>query len=456
MSIMAVLMKSLPNAATSGRPGTSSATSLSGEFTGKNKKIEAELGVQSKETPDTSGSESGPERFGELLASLIASLTNQSPTQKSEPADVPSPTGPDASVPGLGAVEIDASNSFALDLSFSPSAGLQRLQALQASLHSALDEVVADIDGIGQALHDAVVDAIEEAGTTHAHPQIDMSSKLSTSASLSIGQGDINLEADINLNNELQTTTHSVPGESEGVPTIPSPSTGSAMNEPDAGPQVDQVPKVSQGPQQVHANQSNSSSASFAGSASFIQNQSGDERLSVESHLDTTFSNILSTSLENVTRPESVATASSTNNSPQAPVVHEQLVQTIAPLRNRANGTYDMTLELHPGELGAIRVRAVLENGSVRLHLTAEQMATHDLLKNSLAGLRNSLSDAGVNTSELSLNAHADWQSQTNHSDHQQSNAGAQASFSINTQASTDEVPSQDQSTSDTALDVML
>lgn len=422
MSIMAVLMKSLPHAATSGQPGTASATSLSGEFTGKNKKVEVELGVQNEETPDTSGSESGPERFGELLASLIASLTNQSPTQKSEPADVPSPTGHDASVPELGAVEIDVSNSFALDLSFSPSAGLQRLQALRASLHSALDEVVTEIDDLGQAVHDAVVDTIEEAGTTH--PQIAMSSTLSASASLSIEQGNVDLGVDINFDNEVGT-----------------------------GPQVDQVP---QGPQQVQDNQSNNSSESFAGSASFIQNQSGDERLSVESHLDTTFSNILSTRLENVTRPESVATASSINNSPQAPVVHEQLVQTIAPLRSRANGTYDMTLELHPGELGAIRVRAVLQNGSVRLQLTAEHMTTHDLLKNSLAGLRNSLNDAGVNTSELSLNAHANWQSQTNHSDQQQSNAGAQASFSINAQTSIDEIPSQDQSTSDTALDVML
>ncbi len=421
MSIMAVLIKSLPHAATSGQPGTASA-SLSGEFTAKNKKVEAELGVQSEETPDTSGSESGPERFGELLASLIASLTSQSPTQKSAPADIPSPTGPDASVPELAALEIDASNSFALDLSFSSSAGLQRLQALRASLHSALDEVVTEIDDLGQAVHDAVVDAIEEAGTTH--PQIAMSSKLSASASLSIEQGNVDLGVDINFDNEVGT-----------------------------GPQVDQVP---QGPQQVQDNQSNNSSASFAGSAAFVQNQSGDERLSVESHLDTTFSNILSTRLENVTRPESVATASSINNSPQTPVVHEQLVQTIAPLRSRANGTYDMTLELHPGELGAIRVRAVLENGSVRLHLTAEHMATHDLLKNSLAGLRNSLNDAGVNTSELSLNAHTNWQSQAKQSDHQQSNASAQASFSINTQASTDEVPSQDQSTSDTTLDVML
>lgn len=423
MSIMAVLMKSLPHAATSGQPGTASATSLSGEFTGKNKKVEVELGVQNEETPDTSGSESGPERFGELLASLIASLTNQSPTQKSEPADVPSPTGHDASVPELGAVEIDVSNSFALDLSFSPSAGLQRLQALRASLHSALDEVVTEIDDLGQAVHDAVVDTIEEAGTTH--PQIAMSSTLSASASLSIEQGNVDLGVDINFDNEVGT-----------------------------GPQVDQVPQVTQ--QQPQASQENDSSASFSGSVAFVENQGDDERPRVESRVDTTFSNILSTRLENVTRPESVATASSINNSPQAPVVHEQLVQTIAPLRSRANGTYDMTLELHPGELGAIRVRAVLQNGSVRLQLTAEHMATHDLLKNSLAGLRNSLNDAGVNTSELSLNAHANWQSQTNHSDQQQSNAGAQASFSINAQTSIDEIPSQDQSTSDTALDVML
>lgn len=144
-----------------------------------------------------------------------------------------------------------------------------------------------------------------------------------------------------------------------------------------------------------------------------------------------------------------------------APLAHSQLVDAVAPLRHRGDGNYDLTLELHPGELGTVRVRAVLENGTIQLHLQADSPATRDLLQGSLAGLRNALDDVGLNSGQLSVDLQAGWQGTASGS-HQQTSQSENDSLTSssgnglidNSHEALDTSPSQPSSTS--AVDILL
>lgn len=151
------------------------------------------------------------------------------------------------------------------------------------------------------------------------------------------------------------------------------------------------------------------------------------------------------------------ATSAGTPVAP-APSAATQLADAIVPLRVRGDGTYDLTLELHPAELGAVRVRAVFENGTIQLHLQADNLATRNLLQDSLGGLRQALDNVGLNSGQLSVGAQAGWQGPAHGFGRQQDGSGVPVvPFSHAPRTLDDPEPTSSHNpSSTTVLDVLL
>jgi flagellar hook-length control protein FliK len=91
---------------------------------------------------------------------------------------------------------------------------------------------------------------------------------------------------------------------------------------------------------------------------------------------------------------------------PASPV--EQVVKAVAPLRRLADGTHNIVLELHPAELGAVRVELSLDRGIIHLGLRADTEGTGQLLRAALPELRSQLDAAGLTSGRVSVdNGHA-------------------------------------------------
>jgi flagellar hook-length control protein FliK len=88
---------------------------------------------------------------------------------------------------------------------------------------------------------------------------------------------------------------------------------------------------------------------------------------------------------------------------PATPV--EQVVKAVAPLRRLADGTHNVVLELHPAELGAVRVELSLDRGIVHLGLRADVEGTGHLLRAALPELRSQLDAAGLTSGRVSVDA---------------------------------------------------
>ncbi|MFN8034889.1 MAG: flagellar hook-length control protein FliK [Acidimicrobiia bacterium] len=81
----------------------------------------------------------------------------------------------------------------------------------------------------------------------------------------------------------------------------------------------------------------------------------------------------------------------------------EQLVAVVAPLRHRADGSYRVSLELHPRELGQVEVELHVERGVVHVAMHAEHTTTGELLREHLVDLRDRLDRAGVQAGSLNV-----------------------------------------------------
>lgn len=85
--------------------------------------------------------------------------------------------------------------------------------------------------------------------------------------------------------------------------------------------------------------------------------------------------------------------------------VADQIVSAVVPLHGRGDGRHEVTLELRPESLGAIRVELSVEHQTVHLTLHAVEPATAALLDRALPDLRSALADAGLHAGQVGVGA---------------------------------------------------
>jgi hypothetical protein len=85
--------------------------------------------------------------------------------------------------------------------------------------------------------------------------------------------------------------------------------------------------------------------------------------------------------------------------------VPDQIVSAVVPLHGRGDGRHEVTLELRPEHLGAIRVEVSVEAQTVHLTLHAADPATGRLLSAALPELRAALVEAGLTAGHIGVGA---------------------------------------------------
>lgn len=90
---------------------------------------------------------------------------------------------------------------------------------------------------------------------------------------------------------------------------------------------------------------------------------------------------------------------------PQVPVAG-QLASAVAAMQRRGDGEYVASLDLHPAELGRVRVEIEIRAGVVNVQVAAEQAGTRGLLHDQLADLRAALEQGGMDTGQLDVASH--------------------------------------------------
>jgi len=68
-----------------------------------------------------------------------------------------------------------------------------------------------------------------------------------------------------------------------------------------------------------------------------------------------------------------------------------------------SRGEQDATIQLHPKELGSVRIRLQMENGQLHLSIQADKQETGHLLNSKLAELRQSLEGQGIKVGDLAV-----------------------------------------------------
>jgi flagellar hook-length control protein FliK len=89
-----------------------------------------------------------------------------------------------------------------------------------------------------------------------------------------------------------------------------------------------------------------------------------------------------------------------------APVA-EQVLDAVLPLRNHADGDYQVRLELRPAELGRVELSVELRDGVLSVHMHADNAAARDVLQQQLARMRDLLHERGVRTGSLDVGDHS-------------------------------------------------
>jgi hypothetical protein len=85
--------------------------------------------------------------------------------------------------------------------------------------------------------------------------------------------------------------------------------------------------------------------------------------------------------------------------------VADQIVSAVVPLHGRGDGRHEVTLELRPDDLGAIRVEVSVEHQTVHLTLHAADPSTGRLLSAALPELRSALAHAGLTAGHVGVGA---------------------------------------------------
>jgi flagellar hook-length control protein FliK len=86
-----------------------------------------------------------------------------------------------------------------------------------------------------------------------------------------------------------------------------------------------------------------------------------------------------------------------------APQVSHQLAAPVLSLRTAGNGSHQLTIALHPAELGPVNVHVRILGDSMSIQLASTSEGAHDALREALPQLRQELQAAGLPSVDLSL-----------------------------------------------------
>ena len=104
--------------------------------------------------------------------------------------------------------------------------------------------------------------------------------------------------------------------------------------------------------------------------------------------------------------PEVAETGSLVSSPAARTAVAEQLVSVVRPLAG-SNGSHTMTLDLHPADLGRVRLEITVEGAMVHVAVHAERATTSELLHQTMPELRRSLDAAGLTAGRIGLDSEA-------------------------------------------------
>jgi hypothetical protein len=88
--------------------------------------------------------------------------------------------------------------------------------------------------------------------------------------------------------------------------------------------------------------------------------------------------------------------------------VHQQVFAALVPIRGGKSGEHQLTVQLHPAELGPVSIVARFENGELSVTLASGSDAAREALQSALPQLRNDLQQAGFAGVALALDAGGD------------------------------------------------
>lgn len=83
--------------------------------------------------------------------------------------------------------------------------------------------------------------------------------------------------------------------------------------------------------------------------------------------------------------------------------VHQQVYTAVSPLLRGADGSYGIQLNLHPDDLGAVRVNVDVRHGEISIQMHATDPAARDALRNGLSDLRQQLEDQGLRAGSMNV-----------------------------------------------------
>nr|MDP9466651.1 flagellar hook-length control protein FliK [Actinomycetota bacterium] len=96
------------------------------------------------------------------------------------------------------------------------------------------------------------------------------------------------------------------------------------------------------------------------------------------------------------------ASASAAAAAPPPPPA-TQVVQLLTPVLAGPDGSYSLSLQLYPEELGAVQVEVLLRGGEIRLALHASDEAAQAALRSALPDLKADLQAGGLSATSLSV-----------------------------------------------------
>ena len=88
--------------------------------------------------------------------------------------------------------------------------------------------------------------------------------------------------------------------------------------------------------------------------------------------------------------------------------MHQQVFAALVPIRGGKSGEHQLTVQLHPAELGPVSIVARFENGELSVTLASGSDAAREALQSAMPQLRNDLQQAGFAGVALALDAGGD------------------------------------------------